>query len=116
MEKLNQGPIKAFIGIGVGTFALLGCGESTDVLPNVPARVVSHEYDDRDSWITYSRVGKITVPITHVDPEHFYLHINQCGHEEFKDDNSDGCGTFKIEVSKETFTNYQDGETITFSE
>lgn len=100
----------------VGALTLASCASSPEVTPNVPAQVVSHEYDDRDVWTSFVMVGRVMVPITHVDPEHFYLTVQQCGHDEFKDENSDGCGQFQVEVNSDTYQVYNDGSNITFSE
>lgn len=86
-----------------------------EVTPNKPAKVVQHIYDDRDVWTTFISTGKTLIPITHVDPEHFYLQVEQCGHKEFTDKNSDGCGTFDVEVSSDTYQEFADGSTIVFN-
>jgi hypothetical protein len=114
MEKLSiKKAATVFLPLGM---LLAACGDTgPEVTKGVPAKVVQHAYDDRDVWTTIISTGKTVIPVTHVDPEHFYLTVEQCGHEEFMDDNSDGCGIFQVEVSQETYSQFADGSTIVFS-
>ena len=114
MEKLSlKKAATVFMPLGV---LLAACGDNgPSVTKDVPAKVVQHEYDDRDVWFTFISTGKSTIPITHVDPEHFYLDVEQCGHKEFMDDNTDGCGIFSVEVTEQTYDQFADGSTIVFN-
>ena len=103
----------AFMPLGL---LMAACGDSGPQIEyGVPAKVVRHEYDDKDVWVTFISTGKTLVPITHVDQEHFYLDVEQCGHEEFEKQNVDGCGILTVEVDQDTYGQFADGSTIIFN-
>lgn len=118
MEILrNRRLLKPLLAIGLGAVSLTACGESDPtVTRGVPAIVREHEH--RDAYTTYIPIvtGRVTtiMPIFH--PERFYLDVEQCGHKEFKkEDNPDGCGIIQVDVNKDVYNNFQDGETIVFN-
>lgn len=119
-ETLKQRSVKTGLAVGLGLTMLVGCGaDGPDITPNVAGTVVGHEYDDADTWTSFIMAGKVLVPITHHDDEHYYLKVNQCGHPEFmegENGNEAGCGIFTQEVSKQDYQSYPDGSTITFNE
>jgi hypothetical protein len=106
-NKLRRG--LAVVAAGTGILALSGCGDSAQITPGVAGEVVGREYDDRDVIV----VGRVVT----VQPEEFFLRVKQCGHEEFTTpENELGCAIFTVEVSEETYQEFQDGESIVFND
>lgn len=120
---------------------LAACGGDPDPTPGVPASILSHKYDDPDTWTeqvphqqenchyvqrynyTTRSYGSIrecdsttyyTTEWRHDGP-HWFLKLYQCGHKQFKKkNNADGCGSWWHEVGQQTYDAYKDGEKITF--
>lgn len=105
------------IPVVVGGLALTACAREAGVIPDVPAKVVTHLYDDADTWTTGSINGKMIVTEERYDPEHFYIVVEQCETQEFTNDeapNPGECNRFTVEVDKDTYNAYPDGSQITF--
>lgn len=114
MEKIQSKYIKFGLALGAGVLALTGCAESEQFNYSQPGTVTQHEYDDPDTYTTFILVGKVMVPMVHHDPAHYYLDVEQCGHEDQKTDtNPQGCYTFQEEVSEQTYNQFADGASIT---
>jgi hypothetical protein len=114
MERLKH-PVSKVMASCLAATALLGCGPTgPELRESDPAVVVGKEYDDRDVWISYIPTGKSLIPITNVDPEHYYLVVSQCGHPDFMDETTDGCGDFTVEVNQDTYEQFNNGDSIQF--
>ncbi|MCA9346452.1 hypothetical protein KC960_03095 [Candidatus Saccharibacteria bacterium] len=114
MEKLNFRILTTAVTAGLGSLGLSACGpKGPEVTPNVPAVVVGHSYDDADNWFM-PICARTCILVPQHDDEHFYLDVEQCGHEEFKKNNDEGCGVIDVEVSGDTYMNFADGSTIVF--
>lgn len=92
---------------------LSGCS-SAEIEPEQPVTVTSHEYDDPDAWVTNMPAGKTIIPITHYDPEHFILHLEQCDRTEEPSADENGCVGFAREVTHEQYDEIQDGAILYF--
>lgn len=110
MEKIfSLRTVGTAVGLCIGSISLFGCGDKeAQFFDGKPATVVSHEYDDPDPGFII--IGK--VPIFFTYPEHYYLNVDQCGHDELRDQNPNGCGLFTVEVDQETYDQHPDGSTI----
>ena len=116
MEKIvNFRVVAAGLGVSIGALGLSACGQEAEILYDVPGVVASHEYDDPDTWTTIIPAGRVMVPVVQYDPEHFYLNVEQCGHDEFKPESKDGCGVISVEVDAGTYHTFKDGDQIVFS-
>jgi hypothetical protein len=118
MEKIrelleNRAVAVVFAG-GLGTLALTGCGGAgeAEILPNRPAAVLSHSYDDADT--SFMMAGK--VPIVTYDDEHFFLEVKQCDRSGDTHADEQGCVTDMVEVDEATYDAHPDGSQITFEE
>ena len=116
MEILKPKKLYAAAAMATGSIALVACGDSgPDVTKNEPAIVREHVYDDADTWYLPISTGKTVIMVPQFDPEHYYLVVEQCGHDEFNDKSVDGCGLIEVEVDQSTYAQYDDGSTIVFS-
>lgn len=104
------------LGTSVVTAAALAACGSSEIQPESPVTVISHEYDDPDKTISYTLAGKTLIPITHHDPEHFILHLEQCDRQDDGAADENGCLQFAREVSSQSYQDIQDGQTLYFHE
>lgn len=115
----------------VALLLLTSCAQGVDVTKGVPAKVVSHSYDDPDDWTTMTPITHQScsgtkyrvctnyttyVPIHHHDGPHWRLQLWQCGHKTKKTKkNPDGCTTFWKEVTQLTYDSNENGKWVTFT-
>lgn len=107
---------RGLIAVGAtATLALtLSACSSAEIEPETPVTVTSHEYDDPDTWVSFIPAGKTIVPIMHHDPEHFILHLEQCGRTDEPSADENGCLQFAREVAPDEYNDIQDGEVLYF--
>lgn len=112
--KLAERPARLVRGMliaATGALSLTACAEDPEVLPNQPAVITEHLYDDADDYLVL--VGK--VPIWQHDEEHFYLRVEQCERVGQRGADERGCVTADVEVSAETYHAYPNGSQISFA-
>lgn len=111
MERL---PIKIKKGAAIvmAALAINACGEPLN--EEVPATVIEKSYDDPDSWIQFVMVGKVLVPMSRHDPEHYYLGVEQClDHDSSGSIDTEECNTYDVEVDPQTYNEIPVGSSVT---
>lgn len=103
MERLQLKAMAA--GIGLAGIALVGCANEPSLAYNRPGVIVQHEYDDPDV---------VAVKPLIIDPEHFLVHVRQCGVP--AEDGEEECQTLAVEVSERYYNDYPDNTHLSADE
>ncbi len=115
MEKLKSILENSKVRLGavglLGSAAILGGCAEAEMLPNRPALVVEHQYDDPDT-----RLVSVKPLMYAYDPERFLLVVEQCDRTEDEFADERGCVVDTVQVSENTYNQYPDGSSITFTE
>jgi hypothetical protein len=110
ITELIRRPATAMVAVGVGIAALTACG--VEIEENKPATVIEHV--DYPANVSFIMAGKVLVPI--ITPERFGLELKQCDREGDPDADAGGCVTAEVDVSRETYEQYADGDTIVLTD
>jgi len=107
---INKNRAPKIISVTLAAALGLAACSSVEIEAKKPSTVIEHVY--HAPYVTFIYSGKTMIPMSH--PEQFGLDIQQCGDEEQKHANEDGCVEKEVLVTKATYDQYKDGDTITF--